>query len=443
EDPGVVADIVPTATVPENMAEVQELSKFEFTFSQDIYLKADYGDIVISDMSGENTYNATLSVSADKRTLICTPQSVVKVMGTYHVVIQSGTIGDEEWFNSGYTKGHTNEDIIPVVKVLGEQEPLVYDLSPLSVTPATDDTEIEEITAIVMNFAVATITYEWGETVVNLTDENGNKITNYFSTYTEQGKTGAFVQVKPRTAITTPGVYKLTIPAGQFGDQKWMDAGHEQGRTNPEINLQWTVVKSQFDVTGCSIKEGDELATVGLVTLIAETPKAEAAEGAVVSVKKAGEVVKSATPKVYNTETSSLIVADFEGLQLDKDTEYTLELAEGAISHVLPYSVTFSGIKSEVVEYVKVNYIVNSNAGEGVSTSTSEITLVKGESYNFTAVKPETEEWAMAVDGASLVSTGTYSTGALEADATVTVTYTYTAPVTEYVTVNCKVKTVV
>ena len=441
----LVKDLNPTTITPGYLEEVKDLSKFEFAFDQDIYLKENYGEVVISDMSGDNTYNCTLSVSADKRTLTCTPERVVTVEGTYHVVILSGTIGDEEWYNSGYTKGHTNDDIFPVAIVKGEEQPLKYDLNPLSVTPDPASTDLAEISVIELNFEITALKYEWGQSIVNLTDAEGNVIKNNYTVYNEAGRTGAFLKIIPKTPITTPGVYTLTIPASQFGDEKWLDTGHQEGRTNPEIVYTWTVVQTDFEVTNCSIKEGEQLPAVGIVTMVSAAKKAEATEGGVVELLKGEEVVKTATPVVYTSDNSSVIVADFDSFATEQETQYTLRLPAGAVAHVLPYTVNFSGIIPEKTEYVNVAYGVKTVVGEEISASSSDVKVIKVEAYSFKVEKAESEDWAVAVEGATLdETTGLYSTGALTDDANVVVTYTYTAPeivIPEYVGVTYNVGT--
>ena len=438
----LVKDLTPTTITPGYLEEVKDLSKFEFAFDQDIYLKDSYNPVFVYDKGGMNAYSGTLSVSADKRTLVYTLDNTITAEGTYYLSLASGIIGDAEWASSGYSKGHTNDDMIGVAVVKGEEQPLKYELIPTSVTPEADAADLTELSSIVMNFSVGNLCYEWGEAQVNLTDEAGSKITTYFSTYSEAGKSGMFLSVKPKNAITTPGTYTLTIPEGQFGDQKWLDSGHTEGATNPEIVYKWTVVKSDFEVANSSIKAGDALASVGIVTLIAETPKAEATDTAVVVIKKNEETVKSVTPKVYNTATSSLIVADFESLQLENDAEYTLELPQGSVLHVLPYSVTFKGIPTVEVhdttyvevhdtiyidvpaEVVFVKYNVSSKVGEAeTAISNTNAAVEKGKA--FTAdINVLDENWTAEVTGATLAD-NVITTAELTEDANVSVVYTY------------------
>ncbi|MCF0214791.1 MAG: hypothetical protein HUK13_10240, partial [Muribaculaceae bacterium] len=167
-----------------------------------------------------------------------------------------------------------------------------------------------------------------------------------------------------------------------------------------------------------------------------------------------------------NTEVASLKGADYEYVFTDSDWDnaamtlsvpeaqrptvpgvYVLDVPKGYFlvgdeNPVINEAVSANYALKETIQYVNVNYVVCNNVAGESSVSTSDHKIVKGEKYGVRVQVPEGENWVVNVEGATLDgTTGLYMTPELNDDATVKVTYT--APVTEYVTVNCKVKTVV
>ena len=188
-----------------------------------------------------------------------------------------------------------------------------------------------------------------------------------------------------------------------------------------------------------------------------ETVESFYAQNEVTGAKKMGrdwniKTLATLTGKDYSYEFAEDCVTSYTIPEDKRPTEpglYTLRIPKDYLLigdddpiHSSEFVASYAYVPK--TQYVNVNYNVKTVVEEETSESTSIVQVVKGEAYSFRADKADSNLWAVNVEGATLDETsGTYSTGALEADATVTVTYTYTAPVTEYVTVNCKVKTVV
>ncbi|MBO7290112.1 MAG: Ig-like domain-containing protein, partial [Bacteroidaceae bacterium] len=113
---------------------------------------------------------------------------------------------------------------------------------PVSITPADGET-VETLKTIVLDYTPDFPGRIIDETVINVTDENGNQVAT--------GKLGFSsasyyaVEIVLNEEIATAGTYTVTIPMGCIWNGKWQGVS---GRYNPEIVLTYTVTGSTFEV---------------------------------------------------------------------------------------------------------------------------------------------------------------------------------------------------
>ena len=113
---------------------------------------------------------------------------------------------------------------------------------PVSITPAEGET-VETLKTIVLDFTPDFPGRIIDETVINVTDENGNQVATGKLRFSSASYYA--VEIVLNEEIATAGTYTVTIPMGCIWNSKWQGV---TGRYNPEIVLTYTVTGSTFEV---------------------------------------------------------------------------------------------------------------------------------------------------------------------------------------------------
>ncbi|MBO5749177.1 MAG: Ig-like domain-containing protein, partial [Muribaculaceae bacterium] len=230
----VKASPLATPTVsPANDTEVENLNTITLTFAEAVTANAEAGAISIVNTSDPNYDYAKeirVAISEDglTATITCVPGYLDRWAPgkTYKLNIPAG------YFVA--TSGAASEAIEYSWTIATPKFTYV------AVNPAQG--EVTELSEILISFAQKT----WGNgsnPTLNLVDANGNVVTTA-STVRAQDANGNWFAIKAtlKDKVTTPGTYKLVVPADVFKDTDLGD-----GVTNAAFDLTWTVKEVEVD----------------------------------------------------------------------------------------------------------------------------------------------------------------------------------------------------
>ncbi|MBO7164490.1 MAG: hypothetical protein J6V60_00150 [Muribaculaceae bacterium] len=230
----VKASPLATPTVsPANDTEVENLNTITLTFAEAVTANAEAGAISIvntSDAGSDYAKEIRVAISEDglTATITCVPGYLDRWAPgkTYKLNIPAG------YFVA--TSGAASEAIEYSWTIATPKFTYV------AVNPAQG--EVTELSEILISFAQKT----WGNgsnPTLNLVDANGNVVTTA-STNREKDANGNWFAIKAtlRDKVTTPGTYKLVVPADVFKDTDLGD-----GVTNAAFDLTWTVKEVEVD----------------------------------------------------------------------------------------------------------------------------------------------------------------------------------------------------
>ncbi|MDE5795474.1 MAG: hypothetical protein K2H75_00025, partial [Muribaculaceae bacterium] len=196
------------------------------------------GDATVT-ITATNGYNETLTLKSPYANYYWgTLSNMIAVNGIYTVTIPAATVVDTEYIETEGQSGHANAETIITYNVINGTlagEPVVYDLSLVSVRPAEGkrDLTMDSFDSISLTlpgdcaFASDVFTL-----FMDAPEEQGNIALEFTSSW---GGTIAYFN-EP----VYDGIYTLVIPEGMFGDAEWI-ADHQSGHANAEITLQWTL----------------------------------------------------------------------------------------------------------------------------------------------------------------------------------------------------------
>ncbi|MBR5788123.1 MAG: Ig-like domain-containing protein [Muribaculaceae bacterium] len=226
----VVAAVEPLATPtvsPANDTEVENLNTITLTFAEAVTANAEAGAISIVNTSDPNYDYAKeirVAISEDglTATITCVPGYLDRWAPgkTYKLNIPAG------YFVA--TSGATSEAIEYSWTIAAPKFTYV------AVDPAQGD--VTELSEILISFAQKT--YGNGsDPTLNLVDANGNVVTTA-STVRAQDANGNWFAIKAmlKDKVTTPGTYKLVVPADVLRDEY-------STVTNAAFDLTWTVLE--------------------------------------------------------------------------------------------------------------------------------------------------------------------------------------------------------
>ena len=214
---------------PANDTEVENLNTITLTFAEAVTANAEAGTISIvntSDSYYDYAKEIRVAISEDglTATITCVPGYLDRWASgkTYKLNIPAG------YFVG--TSGAASDALEYSWTIATPKFTYV------AVDPAQG--EVTELSEILISFAQKT----WGNgsnPTLNLVDANGNVVTTA-STNREKDANGNWFAIKAtlKDKVTTPGTYKLVVPADVFKDTDFGD-----GVTNAAFDLTWTVTE--------------------------------------------------------------------------------------------------------------------------------------------------------------------------------------------------------
>ncbi|MBE6313941.1 MAG: hypothetical protein E7079_03185 [Bacteroidales bacterium] len=238
-----VPELVPTAVSPEDGAVTTLLETVTLTFSENVTLNTEAGEVkfdaieykyysgVVSSVTAENNV-VTFKLTTSSWDYNFTPGE------KYRLTIPAGYI-------VGQTSNSTNAEYI--YNWTYDSNP-AYNLEYSTVTPVAGQVEsISEISLIYPE----TVSYYYAANKPTLKDSEGNVVANgTYDIYDAEGVyRGDLIRIVLDKTVTTPGTYTLTIPQGAIGDQTAKYYYFSNGRMNPEINLTYTIPEPPITYT--------------------------------------------------------------------------------------------------------------------------------------------------------------------------------------------------
>lgn len=231
---GVSIDISPKSYNPAQGAELTELSSVIITFDveegEDLFLNSKILEAArVQKMNwgiAEDFCGVTV-LSLHDGSIQATFEKNVDMRGEYCLYIPAGAVGDEEYQNSGYEKGHCNPDIFYTFNIISDTPGSNgYNTDP------SDGAHVDALEVIRFIFEDETVMYSYDKVECVLTDQSGNYVTAM--TYMNCSYEGDDIVMELPFKIDEPGTYYLTVPVGFFG--------YEYGEVPiAERILSWTV----------------------------------------------------------------------------------------------------------------------------------------------------------------------------------------------------------
>lgn len=240
--------------------ELRSLENITLTFSASELKVGDNAKATLACPDG-NTLTASMVVNKFlSNTILLEFPDILPYNGEYTLTIKKWSIGDEEWVENPET-GHTNSKIEIKWSISDGMEPGVdYSIAPLSVTPANNvsfdyNNNGQQLTQIKIVYPAGI--YVNPNIPVNISNTEA-RFNQHLLFVAQDGaeKCTFTAMVSPAPLIT--GNYTLTIPAGAFGDDEYLEG--KGGRACKPYSCV-------YSITGPQTEEGDLLDDIPTYTM--------------------------------------------------------------------------------------------------------------------------------------------------------------------------------
>lgn len=231
----------------------EDVTTLTLTFDEPVYISSTTAAYVTEGISylyvtmsqeveGSNTITIDLGDYAIKKD---------EANGSWYVVIPQGAIGDATAYNSSFSDGNQNAQLVYLY--YNEVE---YEVGTITISPA-DGSEVESLS----EFTITAEDWEWFYPVEAgvypyLTNSDGETV----ATATTKDKYKNYCPITLSETITEPGTYTLVIPEGTYYLQN--TSANSNMRKNPDWTYTYTIPSASTGISSVAMESEEGAGTI-------------------------------------------------------------------------------------------------------------------------------------------------------------------------------------